>query len=188
VLLRRLKPPEATTPTISLALTALKETADAFPPLKSAVGGVIHVLDLAQRVKSNKEECRKLASRAEGILDKIAVAVPDATCISPDLLRIDEFTRTLDDIKCFMTPLCHESVMKRIVLHKERESLLIEFNRRLDDALKSFMLISTIKIEMLVSQQGARLDILSTQHKELVNSILQNKRVHRQQMRVVLFD
>jgi hypothetical protein len=96
-----------------IALTALKESADAFPPLKGAVAGVLHVVDLSQvrtgpnashvqifkppffqKVKSNKDECQKLASRVQEILDRIALAVPDATRISPDLLtRIDEFTR-----------------------------------------------------------------------------------------------
>jgi len=47
-----------------------------------------------QKVKSNKEACQKLASRVQEILDKIAAAVPDATCIPSDLVaRIDQFTR-----------------------------------------------------------------------------------------------
>jgi hypothetical protein len=95
-----------------ITLTALKESADAFPPLKGAVAGVLHIVDLSQvrtgpnisrlqifnptfqKVKSNKDDCQKLASRVQEILDKIALAVPDATYISPDLLaRIDEFTK-----------------------------------------------------------------------------------------------
>jgi len=94
---KRRKPRDRTPVAISavmITLTALKESADAFPPLKGAVAGVLHVVDLSQKVKSNKDECQKLASRVQEILDRIALAVPDATRISPDLLtRIDEFTR-----------------------------------------------------------------------------------------------
>jgi len=162
------------------ALTALKESSDAFPPLKSVVAGVLHIGDLSEKVKSNKEECRKLASRAQETLDRIAVAVPDATCISSDLLvRIDEFTRTLTDIECFMKSLCRLGVLRRLLHHKEHEDLIVEFNRRLDEAFKSFILISTIKIEMSVSRQMTHLEILSDEHKELIrqNQLLQKKLV-----------
>jgi hypothetical protein len=92
------------------------------------------------------------------MLDKIAVAVPDATCISYDLLvRVNEFARyvptkytafnlltcislrTLADIDCFMKSLCRLGVVRRLLHHKEHEALIVEFNRRLDEALKSFM-------------------------------------------------
>jgi hypothetical protein len=44
---RRRKPPEKLCATLSLMLTALKECADAFPPpLKGAVGAVVHIRDL----------------------------------------------------------------------------------------------------------------------------------------------
>jgi len=184
---RRRRPRDRTSATISaimIALTALKESADAFPPLKGAVAGVLHVVDLSQKVKSNKDECQKLASRVQEILDRIALAVPDATRISPDLLtRIDEFTRTLADIECFMEKLCHVKVIERLLRHKEHEGSIAEFNRRLDDALKSFILISTLKIEMSVSQHGKR---LSDEHKDLAILIHRNQLMHS--MLVVLFD
>ncbi|KIM87723.1 hypothetical protein PILCRDRAFT_258860 [Piloderma croceum F 1598] len=130
VLRRRLKPPEVTTPrkspsrrsatasAVTLSLNALKESVDAFPPLKSAVGGVLHILELSRKVKTNKEECQKLSSRVQEMLDQIAVAVPDVTCLSPELhARIDKFTRILAEI----------------------EETLAEFNAQLDDELKLFM-------------------------------------------------
>jgi hypothetical protein len=173
---KRRKPRDRTPVAISavmITLTALKESADAFPPLKGAVAGVLHIVDLSQKVKSNKDDCQKLASRVQEILDKIALAVPDATYISPDLLaRIDEFTKTLADIECFMERLCRVKVILRLLRHKEHEGSIISFNRRLDGALKSFMLISTLKIEMSVSQQGKR---LSEEHKDLAILIHQNQ-------------
>jgi len=145
-----------------IGLTALKESADACPPLKSTVSGILHIIELSQKVKSNKEDCQKLASRVQEILDEIAVAVPDATCISFDLLlRIDEFTRTLGEIELFMERLCRVGVFKRFLRHKEREAAFVEFNQRLDNVIKSFILISVVKIEVLTSQQGTRLQALS---------------------------
>jgi hypothetical protein len=203
VLRKRLKPPESTTSRKSTAqqsttalaaplivLNALKESADAFPPLKGTVSSILHIIELSQKVKSNKEDCQKLACRVQEILDKIKVAVHHATCISFDLLgRIDEFARALDEIELFMESLCRVNVFKRVLRHKEHEGSLVEFNRRLDDALKSFMLISTIKTEMLVLQQEARLGALSDSHDELSALIQQNQHLQKQlTLLVILFD
>lgn len=164
-----------------IGLTALKESADAFPPLKSTVSGILHIIELSQKVKSNKENCQKLAWRVQEILDKIAVAVPDATCIPSDLtLRIDEFTRTLGEIELFMESLCRVKVFKRCLRHKEREDTFLEFNQRLDNVIKSFMLISTVKIEILMSQQGTRLQALSDKSDNVehrLEDILQKQQV-----------
>lgn len=46
---RMLTDSTSTTKAIALiALTALKESADAFPPLKGAVAGVLHIFELSQ--------------------------------------------------------------------------------------------------------------------------------------------
>ncbi|KAF7973822.1 hypothetical protein HWV62_14208 [Athelia sp. TMB] len=94
-----------------IGLAALKESADAFPPLKSAVAGVLCIVELAdvspwmhhlvvgsdrsrsQAAKANKKESRQLALRAKNILDAIADAVQDPHCLDPDLqCRIHRFT------------------------------------------------------------------------------------------------
>jgi len=125
---KKLKRQHATSASF-LALTALKESSDTFPPLKSAVAGVIHIWELYRKVKSNRKECLKLAFRLQEILDKIADATPDASQIPPDLLdRIERFTRTLDDIGVFMETLCHRHALTRLVRHKEDEAMLCDFN------------------------------------------------------------
>lgn len=109
-------PNQSTTLSITLlTLNALKESSDAFPPLKSAVSGVLHVVDLSQvspipflvhsrtdslicvfflqKVQSNKKECQGLALRVQEILDAIADVVPDATRLSPNLVaRVNDIT------------------------------------------------------------------------------------------------
>ncbi|KAF8509214.1 hypothetical protein BU17DRAFT_99135 [Hysterangium stoloniferum] len=67
---RRVKPPstntilETTGNVARLALDVTKESADAFPPLKSAVGGLIFFLDSFERLKAARENWTLLGSRA----------------------------------------------------------------------------------------------------------------------------
>ncbi|KAF9556952.1 WD40 repeat-like protein [Agrocybe pediades] len=48
-------------------LRLLKESVDAFPPLKSAVGGLVAFLDLAKKFKGNQKEYTNLAVQFEGL-------------------------------------------------------------------------------------------------------------------------
>ncbi|KAF8509198.1 hypothetical protein BU17DRAFT_99107 [Hysterangium stoloniferum] len=68
---RHIKPPstnntilETTGNVARLALDGTKESADAFPPLKSAVGGLIFLLDSFQRLKAARENWTLLHNRA----------------------------------------------------------------------------------------------------------------------------
>jgi len=204
---RRRKPPErqSTTSTLQnatlITLTALKESSDAFPPLKSTVGGVVHIWELCRKVKSNQAECLALWSRVMEILNMIADAVPDGTRIPPDLLvRIENFTCVLDDIQTFMESLRHRKYLNRLLRHKEDEGRLNDLNRQLDDAFRSFSLISSMKIEMIVSSLeesgkalGNRLDVLSDSvkcgHEDAMALIRQkDHQFQKQLMLLVLFD
>ncbi|KAJ7164114.1 hypothetical protein C8R46DRAFT_1351970 [Mycena filopes] len=71
-------PKPSTLPDIlSTSLLALKESADVFPPLRSAVAGVLAVWDIARRAKRCKSDAADIAKRTEDIICLIADAVPD---------------------------------------------------------------------------------------------------------------
>ncbi|KAF8490745.1 hypothetical protein JB92DRAFT_2835767 [Gautieria morchelliformis] len=75
-------------------LRALQGSSDAFPPLKSFTGGLLHVIELCETVKGNREECHALAMRAKEILLVLHDVVPNPTKIPPEVLdRISDFTR-----------------------------------------------------------------------------------------------
>ncbi|KAH9961047.1 hypothetical protein BC827DRAFT_1376429 [Russula dissimulans] len=52
------------TDTMRTSLELLSQTSDVFPPLKSAVGGVLALWDLVERVKDVEDEARALLQRA----------------------------------------------------------------------------------------------------------------------------
>ncbi|KAJ6550991.1 hypothetical protein DFH09DRAFT_1086298 [Mycena vulgaris] len=94
------KPPSALSDVVWTFLLVLKESADAFPPLKSAVAGVVAVCDIAERAKHSKADARDMALRTKVILDVIAEAVPDGSAIPPPMLAsIERFTTLLDEIQ-----------------------------------------------------------------------------------------
>ncbi|KAI0037714.1 hypothetical protein FA95DRAFT_1578655, partial [Auriscalpium vulgare] len=70
-----------------LALEALKESADAFPPLKSLTGGLAFLITLSRvrTVKSNKEDAQCIADRVDQISALLEYTIPDATNISPPI-------------------------------------------------------------------------------------------------------
>ncbi|KAJ7620358.1 hypothetical protein FB45DRAFT_1033036 [Roridomyces roridus] len=150
------------------SLNALRESADAYPPLKSAVGGVLALWDIAERAKKAKSDARDIALRTEKILEVIADAVPDPTRIPPPMLQsIESFTRLLDDIGRRIEPITSGSVASRLVRLNRNESILREIRTQLDEQYRDFSVASALRVEVQQAQlsvfhEKARLDIKQT--------------------------
>ncbi|KAJ7138956.1 hypothetical protein C8R46DRAFT_1234186 [Mycena filopes] len=112
--LRRGKPPvklkatpAATSETvgdvIQTSLGVVKQSADAFPPLKAVVGGILAALDIRKRVKRSKADADKIAARTQTISAGIAQPVP--------LQRsIDDFNLHLSDIRSSVEPIARRAL------------------------------------------------------------------------------
>ncbi|KAJ7757199.1 hypothetical protein DFH07DRAFT_1060645 [Mycena maculata] len=134
---------------LQTSLLALKESADAFPPLKSAVGGVIALCDIVERAKDSKSNACDIVVRTKEILDAIADAVPDATMISPPILKsIERFTLMLDDIKCRMEAITLTSGVVRIVHLNRNERALKNIKMQLDDVYRDFRAAALLRVEV----------------------------------------
>ncbi|KAJ7620301.1 hypothetical protein FB45DRAFT_929915 [Roridomyces roridus] len=150
------------------SLNALKESADAYPPLKSAVGGVLALWDIAERAKNAKSDARDIALHTERILEVIADAVPDPTMIPPPMLKsIEHFTALLDDIGSRIEPITGGSVASRLVRLNRNESILREIRTQLDEQYRDFSVACGLRMEvqqthLYVRHEEARLDIERT--------------------------
>ncbi|KAJ7347708.1 hypothetical protein DFH08DRAFT_936553 [Mycena albidolilacea] len=73
---------------VRMTLEAAESSVDAYPPLKSAVGGVAAVCRLADRVAASAADAEALAGRAVAILDKMynSVGTRSPDTIPPHLL------------------------------------------------------------------------------------------------------
>ncbi|KAJ7677679.1 hypothetical protein DFH06DRAFT_558672 [Mycena polygramma] len=155
----KLKPSSSTLPDLlSTSLFALKESADAFPPLKATVGGVLAIWDIAQRAKHSKSGARNIALRTEEILNVIAEAVPDGSMVdSSMLLSIQRFSLLLDEIRCTMEKIMDAGIISRSIHLNRNERKLQEIKAQLDDAYRDFSVASALRVEaqqnQLASQQ-----------------------------------
>ncbi|KAJ7480296.1 hypothetical protein B0H11DRAFT_2025660 [Mycena galericulata] len=145
------KPPQSHSPSqprssgplpdaLRTSLLALKESADAFPPLKSAVAGVLAVWEIAERAKHSKSDARGIALRTQEILNVVAEAVPDPSVIPASMLQsIERFTVLLDDIQRRMEAIALTGGVSRVMHLNRNEGVLREINKGLDKAYRNFL-------------------------------------------------
>ncbi|KAJ7434880.1 hypothetical protein B0H11DRAFT_2115934 [Mycena galericulata] len=146
-------------------LFALKESADAFPPLKSAVSGVIALCDIAERSKHSKSEALDIALRTKEILDVVADAVPDVTKIHPGMrTSIERFAVLLDDIRCRMEVVALTGRVSRLVHLNRNECMLRSIRSQLDEAYQDFSVAAALRIEvqqvnLALQQENIQVDV-----------------------------
>jgi len=162
-----------------ILLEALKETADVFPPLESAVAGVLVLIQLADQAKSNKKDSRELSLRAKSILDTVADIVGKCgpQCIGPDLAtQIEDFTSLLRETAVLMKDLSCQTWLSRCLHNKENKERIAQTARRLDEALLLFMLTSTVRAEVtsakIIDGQAQLLRGAAVQQYMLLTTIL----------------
>ncbi|KAJ7206180.1 hypothetical protein C8J57DRAFT_1484882 [Mycena rebaudengoi] len=142
------------------SLHALKESADAFPPLKSVVGGVVAIWDIAEHAKRSRTEACDIALRTKKIVDLIADAVPDPSEIPPSmLLSIDRFTlinssssSALDEIRCGMEAIELSGSLSCLVHLNRHDRTIQGIKTRLDAEYRDFLAASALRVEV---QQAA---------------------------------
>ncbi|KAJ7920198.1 hypothetical protein B0H13DRAFT_1867831 [Mycena leptocephala] len=154
------------------SVLALKESADAFPPLKSAVSGVIALFDIAERAKHSKSDALTIALRTKEIMDVVADAVPDPSKISPPmLLSIERFSMEahrffslLQEINCSMQTIALTGGVSRVMHLNRNERVLKAIKARVDDTYRDFLAAAAIRIEvqqtaLAVRQEKIHLDL-----------------------------
>ncbi|KAJ7289144.1 hypothetical protein C8J57DRAFT_1493600 [Mycena rebaudengoi] len=131
------------------SLCALKESADAFPPLKSAVGGVVALWAIAERAKHSKSDARDIALRTQEIMNVIADAVPDGSKIPPTMLQsIERFTLMLEEIRVSMEAITATGGVSRAVHLLENEQTVRNIKARLDEQYHDFSVASALRVEV----------------------------------------
>ncbi|KAF7369294.1 hypothetical protein MVEN_00257200 [Mycena venus] len=150
------------------SLLALKESADAFPPLQSAVGGVIALCDIAERAKHSKADACAIAIRTKEIIDVVADAVPDGSVISPPMLRsIERFTVLLEEIGSSMEVIALTGGVSRIVHLNRNERALKAMKTRLEDTYWDFLAASALRLEVGQTQLAIQQEKFGVQQDQI---------------------
>ncbi|KAK7001886.1 hypothetical protein R3P38DRAFT_1774583 [Favolaschia claudopus] len=166
------------------SLHVLAQSADAFPPLKSVVGGVRALCDIAQRAKHFKVEAIEVALRSKDILDIIADAVPDGSQIpQPMLQSINRFTLLLDDVRLEMEQLARTGMTARLLHVDRNEQTLRSLRVRLDNAYQDLLAASALRVEV----QQAQLVLVQSQLVEDRDKIVQRQNVTLDATKAIIF-
>ncbi|KAJ7572371.1 hypothetical protein C8J56DRAFT_990554, partial [Mycena floridula] len=146
------------------SLMALKESADAFPPLKSAVGSVLALWDIVEKMQSCKALREALACRCVSILETLAEAVPDPINISPDMLKsIDGFKGLVTEIAQELSEHNYATRFTRLANLNRNRGQFDTLLRKLDDASSLFVVATAVRIEGSTVQINARMEASTAQ-------------------------
>ncbi|GLB40765.1 hypothetical protein LshimejAT787_0806360 [Lyophyllum shimeji] len=130
-------------------VTALRDSADAFPPLKSLAAGVLAVWQTAERARSSKLRAKALAERSCRLLGIVADAVKDPNDVPPEMnVVLGNFEILLEDIQRTLKPLQKQNLLKSLPRLNRDQDELDDLNRRLDEAYQSFMISSALMTQL----------------------------------------
>ncbi|KAJ7257634.1 hypothetical protein C8J57DRAFT_1472589 [Mycena rebaudengoi] len=147
-----------------ISLHALKDSADAFPPLKSAVGGVLALWEVTERAKHSRIEAHSIALRTKDIIDLIADAAPDGR-IPPHMVQsIERFKFVLDEIRAKVEVITATGSFSRLVHLRDTERTIQDIQTRLEKEYRDFLAASALRVEvqqttMMQSQEHIQADI-----------------------------
>ncbi|TDL16273.1 hypothetical protein BD410DRAFT_795538 [Rickenella mellea] len=130
-----------------VALTALFQSTDVFPPLKSALSFLLQVHDICEKMKSNRGGADELRVRVEGVRDFVVEAFQDEEDMCLELynalIQFDDALMSIlvavDDVRY------RKSRLLRLAFSARDTETLRLVKQRLDDATKLLMLIVTLQ-------------------------------------------
>lgn len=138
-------------PLVKDFVAGLRESADAFPPLKSVVGGVLYIWQLAEQVKSNRKQAEALAERAKELVTLVTDLmrlIDNPENMPPDMcLALELFASTLTEISTFMEQLSHQKGISRFLDRSKHQEQLSQYALRLSEVERDFQLCSIVRLE-----------------------------------------
>jgi len=125
---------------VGVTLRAVRDSSDVFPPLKSATAAVIIVWEMSKKVKSNKKDCKLLATRAEEIVRDVCRQTKDYGDQLPAEVQnsICQIEQIFQDIVAFMKELEDQKFLRRFARQDYNKNRIEQFNKLLDEAIQTF--------------------------------------------------
>jgi hypothetical protein len=138
-----------------VALRAIRDSADAFPPLKSTAAAMLIVWGAIEKVKSNKKDCRRLAQRATDIVNDIWRQTKDHGVNLPVEAQqsVEEIEKIIRDIVDLMKKLEKQGRFHRYAHQDENKTCIDKAAKLLDEAIQRFD--TNMQISILLKQQCA---------------------------------
>ncbi|KZV67280.1 hypothetical protein PENSPDRAFT_688266 [Peniophora sp. CONT] len=123
-----------------LSLQALFESADAFPPLKSAVGGLLFLTTQVELVSGNQEQIADIYAQIDAFAASLESAIPDATTLSSaHEAAILALAQDIGAVCVEAEMIAHQRPFMRFVRAKRHSAVSGRLMKKLDRANESFM-------------------------------------------------
>ncbi|TDL14881.1 hypothetical protein BD410DRAFT_155823 [Rickenella mellea] len=159
-----------------VALRALAQSTDIFPPLKSAVSFLLQVHDICEKMKSYREGAGELRVRVEGVRSLTAEAFEDEEDICMELYdALVQFDDALNSILAAVDDVrWRKSRLVRLAYSAKDADTLRIVKQRLDDAMRLLMLIVTLYQSKTLHSMSQPLDttVMSVSRVEVRSSHL----------------
>ncbi|KLO11404.1 hypothetical protein SCHPADRAFT_906062 [Schizopora paradoxa] len=149
-------------------LEALDAASDAFPPLKSAAGGALHIAKLVQNFRSNKTEWASFAEHVQKSVAIVAQAFSDQQA-SPAAMYfrdgLEKLNIALGEIQKEVKDVQDLKFLKRVKNFMRDPDRIKEMEKKLDKAMVLFQLNVNIQVSQDVTKivQGVSNIIQSVQ-------------------------
>ncbi|KAF7338976.1 hypothetical protein MVEN_01973800 [Mycena venus] len=148
---------------VRTSLELINYSADICPPLKSAVGAVIGLCNLADRVAACDANAETLVWRSIAILDMIYNLIDVNKPIPSDLLQsIVHFEQLVVEIRTAMEDIMKKKRVPRVLHLRRNESQLAKFTARLDSAAEIFTIGSMTVQRMSLARIEDKVETVST--------------------------
>ncbi|KAG8717318.1 POC1 centriolar protein A [Ceratobasidium sp. 394] len=126
-----------------LRLTAA--SADAFPPLKSAAGGALHIAEIAKKFHSNKEEWRRFGEYVRDATASVVQSLAQANASRGDTRsKLERLNVTLDETAKAIEAELALPKRKRLLKFMKDPEMIVDLRRRVDDEISLFQLSVTM--------------------------------------------
>ncbi|KAJ7055678.1 hypothetical protein C8F01DRAFT_1234215 [Mycena amicta] len=120
-----------------LTLNAVQSSTDVFPPVKSAVSAVIVLLEMSERIKSNRKGCERIAQRSAQLVQDLWRQIKDFDVELPAEVKtsVVEIENLFQKIQIFFDELQGENIWQRLARQERNNSQIAEFGRLLNEAI-----------------------------------------------------
>ncbi|KAJ7823650.1 hypothetical protein B0H13DRAFT_2681402, partial [Mycena leptocephala] len=134
-----------------VTLNAIQASTDAFAPLKSVASAAIVILEMTEKLKSNKKGCKHIAGRSAQLVRDIWRQAKDFGVALPAEVKesIDQIEKLFEEITIFFKAIQEENIVQRFARQDNNRSRVEEYGRLLDEAVLHFNMNLELSIHRL---------------------------------------
>ncbi|KAF8601236.1 hypothetical protein BDV93DRAFT_585628, partial [Ceratobasidium sp. AG-I] len=143
----------------------LNQSADAFPPLKSAIGGILGCIEIYERLAQGREDYKKLGEELDSLFKELTgfLGGPTPPTMTPSL---ENLAKGIEKEIMFVLGKNERNKLERIAEAMEDPDAILECYRRIQCLLERFSLNANLNVWKTVDEQTTELRLkgLSPSH------------------------